>query len=525
MAVLSLVLFLTFLDNTIVSVALSDIQSSLHAGISALQWTLNGYVLAFCGLMLSFGTVGDQLGRRKVMAAGVAVFCAGSVLAAVASSSGMLIAGRVIMGVGAAASEPGTLSMIRQIFRDREERATALGAWAAVSGMGICMGPVIGGLLIGVWSWRGVFVFNVALGLVALAGTTVLPESSDPTPRGLDYLGFLLSAGALAAATVATIIGERTGYFTLVVDLLYGAALLLVVLFIFWERRVTHPVLDLRFFSRRDFTAANVIAFAGYFGAFGVFFFTPLYLLIVGNASGYQVALDFMFMALGAVLSSVATGYVVAAIGPMVPMATGCVLSGAMMLVLHFEIGPKSGFGLLSWTLFLIGAGLGLITVSVNATGLSAVPPERSGMAASTVNTFREFGALVGVSVLGAILNGKLTNGLEARLEARHVLKPFINLAVTAVETGQTGQASSLGHNPDPVIRNLVNEILPQAYAAFGDGLHAVLILAGGVLLASAVLAFTVPNRLRTKVPEGSVGDFAEKQVPRAEQNHQADRG
>ena len=192
LAVLSLVLFVTFLDNTIVATALADIQLGLHAGVTALQWVVSAYALTFAALMLAFGTLSDHLGRRRVMALGLVVFTSGSIIGAVATSSGVLIGARVVMGVGAAASEPGTLSMIRQLYPDRGERAQALGVWAAVSGLALAAGPVIGGALVGVWSWRAVFVFNIAAGAVALAGVmTILPEPGNLDRRKLDLLGFL----------------------------------------------------------------------------------------------------------------------------------------------------------------------------------------------------------------------------------------------------------------------------------------------------------------------------------------------
>src|SRR5579863_9902414 len=161
LATLLFVLFLTFLDNTIVTVVLAQVQSDLHASVSQLQWVVNGYALTFAALMLSFGTVGDVFGRKKIMLTGVAVFCLGSVIAAVAPTTDVLIAGRVVMGIGAAASEPGTLSMIRQLYPDRAQRARSLGIWAAVSSLGLALGPLIGGLLVFGWSWRAIFWFNV----------------------------------------------------------------------------------------------------------------------------------------------------------------------------------------------------------------------------------------------------------------------------------------------------------------------------------------------------------------------------
>ncbi len=180
------------------TVVLAQVQQDLHASVTELQWVVNGYALSFAGLMLSFGTVGDLLGRKKVMLAGVAVFCAGSVIAAVAPTVDVLIAGRVVMGVGASASEPGTLSMIRHLYPDRAPRARALGIWAAVSSLGLALGPLLGSLLVYAWSWRAIFWANLLFGCVAfVSAAAVLPESSDPVRARFDIGGFLLGALAI----------------------------------------------------------------------------------------------------------------------------------------------------------------------------------------------------------------------------------------------------------------------------------------------------------------------------------------
>ena len=209
LGVLTAVLFVTFLDNTIVSVALGSVQADLHAGVSALQWVVSAYALTFAGAMLAFGMVGDEFGRKRVMLTGVAIFCGGSVLAALAPNIGLVIAGRAVMGFGAAASEPGTLSMLRHLYTDERARTRAIGVWAGVSGLALAVGPVIGGALVGVWNWRAIFWFNLAFGLVALAaGMIVLPENSDPDAHRVDIAGTVLGAAALTALVFAVIGGE-----------------------------------------------------------------------------------------------------------------------------------------------------------------------------------------------------------------------------------------------------------------------------------------------------------------------------
>jgi MFS family permease len=206
LAALCGVLFLTFLDNTIVSVVLADVQTSLGVGVSGLQWVVEGYMLVFAALMLTGGTLGDLLGRKRVMLAGVGVFCGGSLLSALAPDTRTLIAGRIVMGVGAAASEPGTLSLIRHVYPERRARARALGVWAAVSGVALALGPIAGGVLVAAGGWRAVFWFNLGFGVLAgVAAAATLGESADPQGRRLDLPGLTLGASALAAATFAGI--------------------------------------------------------------------------------------------------------------------------------------------------------------------------------------------------------------------------------------------------------------------------------------------------------------------------------
>src|SRR6202050_1617872 len=238
LTVLCTLLFLTFLDNTVVSVALASIQTDLRAGVSSLQWVVGAYALPFAALMLTFGMISDQFGRKKVMLAGAGLYCAGAVLSALAPGIGILITGRAVMGVGAAASEPGTLSMIRQLYPDRTSRNRALGIWAAVSGFALALGPVLGGVLVGLWSWRGIFWFDVTFGLAALvAGALVLPENADPAAGRVDIPGTLLGFCCVAALAFAVIEGETSGFLRPEQLVLYGIGVVTGVAFVFWERR------------------------------------------------------------------------------------------------------------------------------------------------------------------------------------------------------------------------------------------------------------------------------------------------
>jgi EmrB/QacA subfamily drug resistance transporter len=496
---LLVVLFLTFLDNTVVSVTLGQVQADLHADVTQLQWVVGGYALVFASLMLTAGTLGDLLGRKKVMLIGVGIFCAGSVVCGAATSVDMLIGGRVIMGIGAAASEPGTLSMIRHLYVRREARARAIGSWAAISALALALGPVIGGTLIGLWSWRAVFWFNLAFGIVALAiAAAVLPESADPIRRRLDLRGFALAAIALGAATFAVISGETAGYETWWVDLLFLAGCLAAIVFVWAERRAANPIVDVRYFTLPAFTGANLIAFAVYFSVFSIFFFVALYLEVVGSVSAYSIAIDFLPMALGMILASVVSGRWIAARGARAPMTIGCILAGAGIFATMAVITPHAGISSLGWTLPMAGIGFGLAVVPVTAIVLRVVPAEHSGMAASATNTSRELGAVAGVAVLGSVVNAQLTTNLTSRLAAIGIPEQFRSIVITAVTTGTVSEEAAAVPKHGAVAA-IVHKVITAAYGAFHTGLDLSLVVAGCLMLAAAIAAATIiklPNDL-----------------------------
>ncbi len=507
LAVLSVVLFLTFLDNTVVSVALGNVQTHLHAGVSALQWVVGAYALTFAGAMLGFGMVGDEFGRKRVMVIGIVIFCAGSILSAEAPNVGVLIAGRAVMGFGAAASEPGTLSMIRHIYTDERIRARALGVWTAVSGVALAMGPVIGGALIGEFgTWRAIFWFNLIVGAVGLAGVlAVLPENSDPDAHRVDIAGTVFGVAALSAIAFAVILAENSGYGSARVIPLLCVSVLAVIAFFWWESRAAHPLLDLRFIRVPRFAVANIVAFSAYFATFAVFFFTALYLEEVVGYSGYQIAQVFLPMMVLMAAAAVLAGRWTVVVGPRWSIFTGCLLFALGLLLTSVAISPHPGYLSLAAALSVTGIGVGTTVVPATSSALSAVPPERSGMAASTTNTSREVGAVTGVAVLGALVSARLSADIATRIQALGLPKSIDQIVINGVETGlepSVGHANGAGVTSGQLY--YYREVIQAVYGAFESGLHAALYLAAVLVLLAGVFSFFWLGRKQAREPEGA---------------------
>jgi EmrB/QacA subfamily drug resistance transporter len=489
LAALCTLLFLTFLDNTVVSVGLGNIQTDLHAGVTDLQWVVGAYALTFASIMLACGMIGDELGRKAVMLTGAGVFCAGSVLCALAPNAQVLIAGRAVMGLGAAASEPGTLSVLRHIYTDERARARAIGVWAAVSGLALAMGPVIGGAIIGVWSWRGIFWFNLAFGLAALlVAAVVVPESADPRASRVDTVGTVLGAGALATFVFAVIDAENSGFGSPTVIALLCVSAAGAVAFLLWERRTANPLLDLRFFRMARFAVPNVVAFCTYFATFAIFFFTALYLVEVVADSGYKIALVFLPMTALMIVTSLLAGNWTGSSGPRWPITIGCLLFGAGLLTTNSVISPHPSYVGLTLALALAGIGIGMTVTPVTSAAMGAAPAARSGMAASVVNTSREMGAVTGVAILGALVSSRLSADLTGELQRLGVPLTYKPIIVNAIETGQTQIPAAFA-----AYKKTIEELFNAAFGAFGSGLHAALYLSAAlVLLAGGLAAVTL---------------------------------
>jgi EmrB/QacA subfamily drug resistance transporter len=426
----SLAVFMTAIDNTVVNVALPSIRRDLGLGQSALEWIVNGYVLAFASLLLTGGRLGDLLGRKRMFLLGLAVFTAASLLAGFAGGEALLVAARALQGVGAALLAPATLAIVSAAFPE-EERGKAIGVWAAVGALGFAVGPVTGGVLAEHVHWSWIFWVNVPVGLGALAvGRTAISESRDESGgRTVDVGGVLASAAGLLALTYALIEGNRYGWGSPTILGLLAAAGAAGALFVRHERRAGEPMLDLTLFRRRAFAGGNVVLVLSGFGLFGVFFFLSLYLQGTVGLSAVQGGLAFTPMAAVLVAGAPLSAALADRFGAGRVVASGMLLFG---LGLYLLAGAEATSTYADVLPGLLVAALGsALTTPLTTAVVSSVPVERAGVASGALNTSRELAGALGIAVLGAILAARERASLAHGASASAAFVSGYSLALT----------------------------------------------------------------------------------------------
>ena len=389
-------LFLVQLDVTIVNVALPSIRADLRPSAAGLQWVVDGYALALASLMLAGGTIGDLHGHRRVVLSGLVAFGVASLAAAAAPTPAVLVAARVLQGIGAALLLPGTLAIVAHTFPGEAERARAIGVWAAVAGLALPAGPVAGGLLVSGPGWRWVFLVNLpVVATAAVLTARLVHESADPRGRRLDLPVIALGALALAATTFALIDAGRAGAAAAAVLAAAALAAVAAAAFVAVERRAAAPMLPLALFRRSRFTVANAVAGTMNLGTLGCLFVLTLFLQIIQRrpplAAGLAVIPLFAPVAALAPLSGRLTGR----FGPRRPVVAGLVVAaGGRSLLSYAALLP---------VFLLWGGGLGLLTSAVVAAAVGAVEPERAGLASAVNNTARQAGGAIGIAAFGAL--------------------------------------------------------------------------------------------------------------------------
>ncbi|KDN85896.1 MFS transporter [Kitasatospora cheerisanensis] len=487
---LCVTMFMAMLDNVIVNIALPRIGRDLDAGISGLQWVAEGYSLVYAALLLTGGTLGDRYGRTRVFRLGLALFTAGSAAAALAGGVGMLVAARMLQGVGAALLTPGSLAILREVFTDERERARALGLWSGVSALGLSIGPVIGGPMVDAFGWASVFWINVPVGLLGLVlAHRVLPVIA-PRERRLDLAGLGLSAAGLGALVYGLIEGPGRGWTSPAVLACGAAAAVLLTAFVLVELRAPEPMLELRLFRDRVLAGALLSGLMVSFGMFGALFFLPLMLQGVMRWSPTDAGYAGLPMSLVITLAAPLSGRLTSRHGPRLPLVLGIALCAAGLGGLSLYGGHAHYWSYL-WTLVVLGFGMGLTFTPVSIAVLQRVAPARTGMASATVNTLRELGGVLGIAVLGAVLTDRLTGSLTGAFGRLGLPADQVPHAVSAL----TGHGAGPAAAPTPLpVRAAVD-------TAFVDALHLALRCGSAALAATAVLVAVLLHRAAGRRP------------------------
>jgi EmrB/QacA subfamily drug resistance transporter len=394
---------MAFLDGTVVNVALPDIGRDLNASTAALQWILNGYLLTLASLILLGGSLGDRYGRRLIFVLGAGIFTAASLLCAIAPSVELLIAARLLQGVGGALLTPGSLAMIEASFRPTD-RARAIGAWSGLGGVATALGPLLGGYLIQAVSWRAIFLINLPLGaFVMVMASRHVPETHDPTTSGhLDFTGALLAAVGLGGTTYALIEAPGRGASPLILVAAIGGVAALVA-FLIAERWSPDPMMPLTMFSSRQFSAANLVTFVVYAALGGVFFLLVAFLQISLGYSPIAAGAASLPVTLLMLLLSARSGALAQRIGARIPLTIGPIVI-ALGLLLMTRIGPGDSYvSSVLPAVIVFGLGLTLVVAPVTATVLAAADARHAGIASGINNAVSRVAGLLAVAVLPLI--------------------------------------------------------------------------------------------------------------------------
>ena len=404
LAVLCLSLLITVLDTTVVNVALPTLDRTLHASSSGLEWIVDAYTLVFAGLLMVGGALGDRYGRHRALPTGLVIFGAGSVIAALAGSVSELIAARAVMGAGAALVMPATLSILTGVFSDPGERAKAIGIWSAVSGLGVAVGPTLGGLLLEHFSWSSIFLINIPVIAVALiAGRRLVPASRAPKPPRIDITGATLSVAGLSALTYTLIQAPSNGWTSTSTIATGLAAMSLLAVFVIQQVRRPDPLIDLRLFTNPRFSAASGGVMALFFAlTAATFVLTQIYQFVLGYsplAAGVRALAPALMVAAAAPIGAkIATGK-----GPRLPITAGLVLATGG-LCLFATAGPGSGYLHYMIAMTFVGLGIGLSMAPATHSIMSSVPPAKAGVGSAINDTTRNLGGVLGVAIVGSIV-------------------------------------------------------------------------------------------------------------------------
>jgi len=503
LAVLCLSLLIVTLDNTVLNVALPTLVRDLGATSSQLQWIVDAYVIVFAGLILVSGSLADRFGRQRMFMLGLLLFAAGSSWAAYSGSVGMLIAARASMGVGGSLIMPSTLAIITDVFTNPGERPRAFGFWAATSGAGVALGPIVGGLLLAHFWWGSVFLINVPIAVIAIGcALWLVPDSKDPAALGPDLVGSLLSIAGLGLLLWAIIDAPVEGWTSAVVIGAGIGGLVVLTLFVIWERLTSHPMLRLDFFRNRSFSTAIFSLSLVMFGLFGALFILTQYL---------QFYLHFSALATGVRIIPAAGAIAIIAplstpldrrLGTRVIVAVGLLVVAAGLWQISTATVTTTYWGTL-WGMVMLGVGAGLAIPAVTGAVMGSLPRRHTGIGSATNGAFLQIGGAVGVAVIGSILSTHYQNQMTPFLVPLH-----LPAAMQSTILGSIGGALDVAHRAGGMLGQV---LAGQAGSAFIGGMDVALRAGALVALVGGLLALiALPTRQQGADESDGAGEIEE---------------
>src|SRR5215216_4064541 len=480
----SVATFMLLLDITVVNTALPSIEKDLGASFTDLQWVIDAYALSLAALVLIAGSLADRLGRRRVFAAGLAIFSIASGLAALAPDPTFLNVSRAIQGMGGAVMFAVSLALIAQEFPAGRERGAAMGAYGATIGVAVAIGPLVGGALTDALGWQSVFYLNVPIGIAAIAVTYAkLRETRDPNATRVDWPGVATFSAALFALVLALLRGNVEGWGSTPIVSLLAAAAVLLAAFVAIESRVKEPMLPLALFKRPAFTGVQVAAFAVSGSLFALFLYLTLYLQNYLGLSPLEAGVRYLPITLLAFFVAPVAGALLSRVPARVMLSLGLAGTGVGLLLMGGVHAGDEWTGLLAGFL-VAGAGVGLLNPVIADVALSVVPKEQSGMASGINDTFRQVGVAVGIAAWGALFLGRGASevrDLAAGTPAASGARPR--------ELVEAASSGNLDHALSAVPAGSRDAVGNAAQQGFLAGMNEILLLGGLLAFAGAVLA------------------------------------
>ena len=494
LAVICLSVFVVSVDATIVNVALPTLSGELDADTAQLQWIVDAYTLVMAGLMLSAGSLADRFGRRGFLSGGLVLFALTSTVAAQVNTADGLIWARAAMGVGAAVIFPATLALITNIFTQPAQRAKAIGLWAAMVGVGVAVGPISGGWLLEHFDWGSIFLVNLPIAAVAvIGGWLFIPTSRDPATPPIDVVGLILSAVGVTALVYTIIEAPNYGWTSGHTIAGFAVAAVVVAVFIWWEQRRAHPMLDLSVFRDRRFSGGSLAITAGFLTLFGFIFVITQYFQFIKGYSAFETGVRLLPVAASIAIASIVGPRIVEWIGTTIVVAGGLAMFGAG-LGWAATASASTPYLEIAIQMVLLGAGLGLTTAPGTEAIMGSLSADKAGVGSAVNDTTRELGGTLGVAIVGSVFasiysarlaDAPAVQGLPE--ETRAIMGESMAAAQEVV--GQLPQAAL------PNIRSAVDN-------AFLDGMQVGSLVSASIALAAAVVvAVLLPARARQSVP------------------------